>query len=174
MEKICRTCGESKPLSHFYRRRESLDGLDYYCKSCKYEKHRKRYTSNPFRTHITNKRSECLKKGIPFDLDEDYLKSIWTGICPISGETLELSNTLAGRNRTAQLDRIDPSKGYTYGNVAYISGRMNRIKYNATPSELRRVADWMEEQLERATTNCTPKRVETVSTFTGEDIVCSA
>lgn len=48
------------------------------------------------------------------------------------------------------------------GNVSWISGRANRIKYNATVEELRAVADWME----RATTipkGSTPKQVEKVS-----------
>ena len=63
---------------------------------------------------------------------------------------------------SAHLDRLDPNKGYVIGNVSWISGRANRIKYNATVEELRAIADWME----RATTipqGSTPKQVEKVS-----------
>lgn len=67
-----------------------------------------------------------------------------------------------GSHHSAHLDRLDPNKGYVIGNVSWISGRANRIKYNATVEELRAVADWME----RATTipkGSTPKQVEKVS-----------
>lgn len=63
---------------------------------------------------------------------------------------------------SAHLDRLGPNKGYVIGNVSWISGRANRIKYNATVEELRAIADWME----RATTipqGSTPKQVEKVS-----------
>jgi hypothetical protein len=37
-----------------------------------------------------------------------------------------------------------PVEGYVVGNVQYISARANRIKYNASPSELRKVLAFME------------------------------
>ena len=67
-----------------------------------------------------------------------------------------------GSHHSAHLDRLDPNKGYVIDNVSWISGRANRIKYNATVEELRAIADWME----RATTipkGSTPKQVEKVS-----------
>jgi hypothetical protein len=41
------------------------------------------------------------------------------------------------------LDRINNSCGYVPGNVAVISWRANRIKCDATPEELRRIADYV-------------------------------
>lgn len=40
------------------------------------------------------------------------------------------------------IDRIIPALGYVKGNVIVVSQRANTIKNNATPEELRRVADF--------------------------------
>lgn len=45
------------------------------------------------------------------------------------------------------LDRIDPNKGYIKGNIWVISLRANRIKNDATVSELRMIADAIEQKL---------------------------
>ena len=41
------------------------------------------------------------------------------------------------------LDQIIPNKGYTLDNIQIISWRANRIKNNATPEELKLIADYM-------------------------------
>ena len=66
-----------------------------------------------------------------------------------------------GSVNSAHLDRFDPHKGYVKGNVAWISGRANRIKYDASLEELKQIVNWME----RVTTipkGSTPKQVEAV------------
>jgi hypothetical protein len=34
-EKTCRRCGQTKPITEFYKKAESSDSHDYYCKECK-------------------------------------------------------------------------------------------------------------------------------------------
>jgi len=41
-EKACKLCGEVKPLTEFWRRRASKDGLSHYCKSCMKRKTKRR------------------------------------------------------------------------------------------------------------------------------------
>lgn len=77
----------------------------------------------------------------------EYLEEVWTGVCPVLG--LELNTPMLdaqgrGSNHTAHLDRRDPNKGYTIGNVCWLSGRANRIKYDATINEIRALLAWME------------------------------
>lgn len=48
-------------------------------------------------------------------------------------------------NNTATVDRIDPAKGYTKDNVRIISWRANRLKSNATISELEAILCYMKE-----------------------------
>ena len=65
-------------------------------------------------------------------------------ICPVLGIRLERGNR-GGCAASASLDRIVPELGYTKGNVHVISLRANRLKSDATPAELRLVADFFEQ-----------------------------
>jgi 5-methylcytosine-specific restriction endonuclease McrA len=40
--KVCRKCGEIKPLSEFHKQRKNPDGLQYWCKDCKRQNTRER------------------------------------------------------------------------------------------------------------------------------------
>jgi hypothetical protein len=89
----------------------------------------------------------CRAKGLPFDLDEEHLRSLWVDTCPALGIPLTRGTKGPGN---AELDRFVPALGYTKGNVSFISSRANRIKVDATPEELRKVAAWASsKQLER-------------------------
>lgn len=101
--------------------------------------------AKPFFYYSKVKASECRKKGLEFDLDGEYLESIWTDTCPILGLELKKPFEEPGRGSvsTAHLDRRDPALGYVRGNVTWLSGRANRIKYDATIEELQAVFNWM-------------------------------
>lgn len=77
-------------------------------------------------------------------MDADYLASIWTGECPIFHVPISYNHVGKGSVNSAHLDRVIPSKGYVKGNVTWISGRANRIKYDATLEELKQIVEWME------------------------------
>lgn len=89
-------------------------------------------------TRLTAKR-----KGYAFDLTLDFVQSIYpaSGECPILGFKMVLDQD---RDVGPSIDRIDPEKGYTQGNVRVISVRANRLKADAWPHELRLIADYME------------------------------
>lgn len=53
-------------------------------------------------------------------------------------------------NASPSLDRLNPRKGYVPGNVAVISFIANTIKSNATPTQLRKVADWVAKRVSKA------------------------
>lgn len=63
--------------------------------------------------------------------------------CPVLG--IELNVTERGRMRpdSPSLDKIDPTKGYVPGNVWVISWRANRMKSDASPTELRLFCEGM-------------------------------
>jgi len=81
-------------------------------------------------------------KGFLFDLD--IVDIVIPDICPALGIALIKGDGVSTDSSPA-LDRIIPSKGYVKGNVAVISTRANRIKSNATYSEIQMVADWVKE-----------------------------
>jgi len=48
-------------------------------------------------------------------------------------------------DNSPSVDKVDPKKGYTKNNVAIICWRCNRQKTDATPNELRMIADYIEK-----------------------------
>ena len=62
--------------------------------------------------------------------------------CPVFGTKLRYAGALS--DATASLDRIDNRRGYEAGNVRIISYRANLLKRDATPEELRRLAEYAE------------------------------
>lgn len=142
--KTCKVCKIAKSVESFHRAKTNADGRDNRCKSCKSKVAREERKNNYFTSYCRTKKSECKRKGIRFDLSPEYLSELWTGVCPISGTTLSHNNEGRGSTISAHLDRFDPALGYVEGNVAWISGRMNRIKYDATVEELKAIVEWME------------------------------
>lgn len=65
--------------------------------------------------------------------------------CPALGVELKRGDI----HDSPSLDRLDPARGYTIDNVAWVSQRANRIKNDATLAELYRVADWCYEEHRR-------------------------
>ena len=145
---VCRICKRELPDSCFYKNKTRKTGLDYRCKECRSKEAREEGEANYFASYCRTKKSECKRKGVEFNLTPEYLESIWTGICPVFNVPIERASHGRGSHHSAHLDRLDPNKGYVIGNVSWISGRANRIKYDATVEELRAIVDWME----RATT----------------------
>ena len=94
-------------------------------------------------TKITQRAAE---KNISLDIDVDYLLEIFpfeNMKCPI----LDIEMNFAGDRFTSpSVDRLSPDLGYTKGNVAWVSLIANVVKRERTPSQLRRIADWIEEQ----------------------------
>ena len=97
-----------------------------------------------FRYFYNRKKRECKYKNIEFNITKEYLKEIWTGICPISKEPIELNVTINSSTK-AHLDRVDPNKGYTIDNVCWISGKFNLLKSNGTLDDFRKLTKYLEE-----------------------------
>lgn len=87
-------------------------------------------------------KSRCKEKNIPFNLD--YFDIVLPEFCPILGIKLVLSKG-SSTPCSPSLDRIIPIKGYVKGNVHVISNRANSLKNDATPDELRKIADYIEK-----------------------------
>ena len=65
--------------------------------------------------------------------------------CPALG--IEMSRgTMDERSTSPSLDRIDNSKGYVQGNIHVISQRANRMKNDATLTELKSLVTYLETQ----------------------------
>jgi hypothetical protein len=109
---------------------------DNFLKSMKrvYEKQK---TTNPKIRMLQNASARARRFNLPYNLTANDIFIPQT--CPILGIPLDKRN----RDHAPSLDRIVPSRGYVNGNVQVISCRANTIKNNATPEELRKIADFV-------------------------------
>ena len=87
-----------------------------------------------------------IRKGsIRTKISVEYYKTLYVTHCPLLGVELTYKNCgqEAAPANYATLDKIDPHKGYTKGNMQILSYRANNIKNDATLDELKTmVKNW--------------------------------
>ena len=131
--KTCSKCGDSFPLSQFHRRQDTADGLRGDCKQC----HR---DTGFFSTTCSNAKRRAKEKGVEFNLDKDYLKSIDRSECPYLEIPISVPRIGVGQGHTQPysktLDRIRPELGYVKGNVIWCSACANNLLSNYTAEKL--------------------------------------
>jgi len=165
--KKCPTCGIVKPLDQFtfsktenrYKskchdcrhetylseREQSLKrSNDYYQenKESVLAKSHERRKKNIAKEILRSARERARRKGLEFNIEESDI--IVPEKCPVLGIPLIQGKGKVCRN-SPSIDRINPLKGYVKGNVIIVSNLANTIKTNATPSEIRMVADFYEK-----------------------------
>lgn len=92
-----------------------------------------------FLLHQTKYRAK--KVGLPFNLTVEDI--VIPERCPMLGLELEWASGKR-TDSSPSLDRRTPALGYIKGNVQVISWRANRIKNDATPEELMKIAKYMQ------------------------------
>ena len=148
--KICKSCKQNLPLSNFNRRKVAKDGLQPKCKKCNKlykigwhasikEEARavngqitERFANNKIALYKTRSKS----KNYTFDLTAKYLIDAWKqqeGKCFYTKQDLIITENFTFW--TATLDRLDPDKGYTQGNVVWVLHGVNCFKQELTLNE---------------------------------------
>ncbi len=166
--RVCKKCRQEKPIEEFYFNSRTNMRRMSRCKACvaattqerrcrdleksrEYERSRNRIrrASNPRYYWATAAfftiRQRSAAKNLEMDLTREFLLSIAPTHCPVLG--LEIDYTASkGKitDHSPSVDRIDNSLGYVKTNIAVICNRANRLKSDATPRELRRIADFVE------------------------------
>ena len=106
---------------------------------------------NPQQRMWSVSRIRARDKGFAFEITPKDI--VIPECCPIFGVVLVRHfgghKGKEGANHPT-VDRIDPSKGYIPGNIWVISYRANAIKNDATPAELRQIADAVERKLKES------------------------
>lgn len=96
-------------------------------------------------------KARCKLNGIPFNLEEKDVRI--PEVCPVLGIKISRSFSTkeapVSRDDRPSLDRLVPSLGYVKGNVWVISGRANRLRNDATVTELRAIASAIDLRLFR-------------------------
>lgn len=84
-------------------------------------------------------KTRAKRDGIPFDIDLTDINI--PAICPVLKIPIQPNKGSGWHDSSPSLDRIHNSKGYTKGNVRVISNRANRLKADATLSELKLIVE---------------------------------
>ncbi len=86
------------------------------------------YTTANFEKRLLSSiKSKCKKKNIPFDITEEDI--IIPSHCPVTGIELKIRSERYKKDYfTPSVDRIDPKKGYTKGNVRIVCLWYNTAK----------------------------------------------
>lgn len=153
--KKCSKCGETKPVSEFYRRSDAKHRLKSWCKRCDNanatERSRtpqgkavsKRSNAKHYASHkgravkLTYKASwRAKKKGIEFDIDAGDVERalVNPGRCALTGRAFVFTppTDTAHHPLAPSLDRIDNTRGYVPGNVQLVTDAVNRAKNELT------------------------------------------
>ena len=122
----------------------SLEQLER-TKSKKQEQAKTYLSNNRLSLARISARRRAKKGNIRFELETEYLKSIFPsdGLCPVFKIPLVWGGEGAERGNSPSLDRIIPELGYVEGNVVWISNRANILKRDASWEELQKVASWL-------------------------------
>lgn len=138
--RACRACGADEWV-------KNTRGT-HVCGPCrrrfKRESIRRRREDTP-RVLLESARRRALEAGTPFTITVDDVRAAWPpdGRCPALGLTLRRAKGGAAADHSPSLDRLNPAWGYEPGNIAVISTLANRIKNNATVTQLQRVTAYM-------------------------------
>lgn len=161
-QKACNTCGETKPLSEFYKdaSKKNLDGHRYSCKICEAARQNARReakgvvlrgknwlhpSSSPLDAQISKSleyaRKRSRERGNTCDLDAEFLLDMLRKHprCAVTNRAFDLSPPSDGahfnRDRFS-IDRIDSSRGYTKDNVQLVTVAANMAKNTMSNEQL--------------------------------------
>lgn len=98
----------------------------------------------PEKQLLRSAKTRAISRGIEFNIDVSDIEI--PEVCPVLGITLVRHlGSAGGRPNSPSLDRIDPTKGYTRGNVQVISHLANSMKSAATTDHLLKFAKWVND-----------------------------
>jgi len=120
------------------------------------QKYRQTKENAPWVLMARTAKTRAKERNLEYNIDAEYLKSIWTDLCPVLGIPIKAAVYESGTSRAQKnrpqdqspaLDRIDSTKGYVRGNVAVMSYRANMIKNCGTALEHRLIAEFIDRSI---------------------------
>lgn len=118
--------------------------MSLVCKQCATAANSVWQRTNPKNRMVTSAKQRAKAKGLPFSITIANIEI--PELCPVLGIPLAVGVNGKYEPGSPSLDRIIPHLGYIPGNVAVISDRANRLKKDASPDEIKRLHEWMQQQ----------------------------
>jgi hypothetical protein len=143
-EMTCLSCGFNGPPEMFSSSVDSSCGKSKMCKVCRNSYQKQWKEKDRVKGMLKAAKGNAKRDGKEFSITREDLEPL-PDVCPILGLKLEFS-TEGRKPNSYSIDRIDSNVGYVPGNIQVVSWRANHIKNNATPEELRMIADYLESR----------------------------
>ena len=123
--KVCSHCKQEKPHSEFFRKQQSPDGYDWWCKECwrEYRGSKQRYTDTPLSPAVKQSIHRMLstitnrarKKHLKFDLLIGDIAPLFEEFCANNDHSWQPRHPFR-----PSIDRVDNSRGYTLDNIRIV------------------------------------------------------
>ncbi len=173
----CSHCGEvyRANAEHFYVRKSG--GLSSECRSCFRQRNSRnqkvRHHAGGVEYHLgyiaRSAKLRARKNTIAYDIDRRHLAFLLqkqSGLCALSRIPLTFAKGLGHVSTNASIDRIDPNKGYTRGNIQLVACQVNAMKSNL---DIRKLAEWCQLVLDGLDSALHPISTTRTSALTAPD-----
>ena len=123
-------CYQTTVKKNGYLVEDWVDAVDYKLRCC-----------------LRDCRKTAVEKGLPFNLDLEYLYTIKTEVCPVFNTPFSWNRLGEDRDLTTpSLDKVFAEYGYVKGNVIFLSYRANAMKNDARAQEILLLGNWLIEK----------------------------
>lgn len=147
-EHNCKVCG-TEDKDRFYasnkskcKKCASTEARDRYRNLSKEKKERYRsqvvsWMNNNFvKAKVDQCKRRAIRKGFDFNITEEYINKMYehqNGRCKASG--VKMTQEVGSYRGAMSIDRINPDKGYIFGNIQLLCAAVNRMKADMTQGE---------------------------------------
>ena len=106
-----------------------------------YRTYRSKLTSKkPWKYLFNSRRADARKKGLLFELDDNWAEARWTGRCEVTNIVFRQNGQKGPHPFSPSIDRIEPKLGYTKDNCRFVLWGCNAIKGTGTDSDMYEIA----------------------------------
>lgn len=130
MTKICKRCGEIKPLEQFTKSQSNKDGHVTECKPCKVTYVREHYRSGPGRIsyiYLGQLQSSKVRGHVPPEYTKTQLYE-WAMHHGLDALLDAWKHSGYSKHLAPSVDRVDPNKPYKFDNIRLVTWEANNNK----------------------------------------------
>lgn len=106
------------------------------------QKHRaKLLSSRPWAYLLKSRQADAAKRGIAFELTDEWARARWTGRCEITSIAFRINGKRGPSPFSPSIDRIDANKGYAQDNARFVLWGCNALKGVGSDIDMLEIAE---------------------------------